>query len=245
MASFHDPAPFDAGIERLLTSLAGVISARVVADPDGQIEEIHILATPALQPKQVVRNVESALSAGLGILIDRRIVSVAQIRADAATFAHQAAATPEPPAPVTLEGPEPDRLPAAPFAISGQLRVVFLGYDARVDASRQASTRVMLRYGPDDFSGEGHGHDTVKGRAEAAARALFAALAACRGTDRLGLEGVALLEAHGRSYILVSARAMRGRRSLPLTGVAPLLQSPEEAAILAALQATNRWRAAL
>ncbi|MBX6364459.1 MAG: hypothetical protein IRZ00_11380 [Gemmatimonadetes bacterium] len=70
----------EAKIERLLSSLAGVVSARVVVGTQGEIEEIHVLATPAVHPKQVVRNVESALSAGLGIIVDRRIVSVAQVR---------------------------------------------------------------------------------------------------------------------------------------------------------------------
>src|SRR5690606_4263845 len=70
-------------VERMLCSLAGVVSARVVANPLARLDEIHILASPMFSPKQIVRNVESALTAGLGITIDRRIVSVAQIRRDA------------------------------------------------------------------------------------------------------------------------------------------------------------------
>src|SRR3990170_4666342 len=72
----------EAEVERLLRSLAGIVSARVISDPLGRGEEIHVLASDRLHPKQVVRNVESALSAGLGIVIDRRVVSVAQVRAD-------------------------------------------------------------------------------------------------------------------------------------------------------------------
>ena len=73
------PPPSQHQIERLLSSLAGVVSARVLLDYEGRIRELHVLATPELHPKQVVRNVESALSAGLGVEVDRRVVSVAQI----------------------------------------------------------------------------------------------------------------------------------------------------------------------
>src|SRR5262245_46273742 len=68
--------------ERLLAALEGVVSARVVMDPHGRIVEIHILSTHELHPKQIVRNVESALSAGLGLVVDRRVISVAQLRPD-------------------------------------------------------------------------------------------------------------------------------------------------------------------
>src|SRR5688572_13803623 len=73
-------------IERLLGALEGVVSARVVLDSAGRLIEVHILASHEMHPKQIVRNVESALSAGFGILIDRRVVSVAQLRPDATEF---------------------------------------------------------------------------------------------------------------------------------------------------------------
>jgi hypothetical protein len=75
-----DPATDPWGIRRaenLLTSLEGVLSARVVTTPLGEVSEIHILATNAQTPKQVVRNVESALLAHLGLRVDHRKISVA------------------------------------------------------------------------------------------------------------------------------------------------------------------------
>lgn len=247
--------PLLPGVERLLASLTGVFSAHVVAGPEGTLEEIHILATPELHPKQVVRNVESALSAGLGIEIDRRIVSVAQVRPDAVPPAPGPRLAPTPNgaraherataivAPAAAPQPAaPEETPAAAF---DHPRIVFLGYDAHIDTARRATCRVTLRSGPDEFSGQGAGQDTLRGRAEAAAQATFAALASCRGEDRLGLEGVAVVAAHGKQFVLVAARALDGRRPVPLTGAAPLLETPEEAAIFASLQATNRWRASL
>jgi len=230
-----------------------------VAGPEGTLREIHVLAKPDLHPKQVVRNVESALSAGLGIHIDRRIVSVAQERPDALTatadlFAEGGAvavrasdANPARGADATWSGATGAAQRPAP--VSGEPveppRVVYLGYDAYIDAARRATCSVTLRAGPDEFTGQGRGNDTPRGRAQAAAQATFAALAACRGEDRLGLEGVDIVTAHDREFVLVAARAIDGRRPVPLTGAAHLHTTPEEAAIFASLQATNRWRASV
>src|SRR6266498_1643952 len=64
--------------ENLLTSLEGVLSARVVTTPLGEVSEVHILAQAGLAPKQLVRNIESALLAQLGLKVDHRKISIAQ-----------------------------------------------------------------------------------------------------------------------------------------------------------------------
>src|SRR5512141_3200240 len=64
--------------ENLLTSLEGVLSARVVTTPLGEVSEVHVLAQSGLQPKQLVRNIESALLAQLGLKVDHRKISIAQ-----------------------------------------------------------------------------------------------------------------------------------------------------------------------
>ena len=65
-------------VENLITGLTGVLSARVVVTPLGEVSEVHVLTTSDIQPKQVVRNIESALMAQLGFKIDHRKISVAQ-----------------------------------------------------------------------------------------------------------------------------------------------------------------------
>ena len=75
------PIPDPWGVRRaenLLTSLEGILSARVVTTPLGEVSEIHILAQAGLQPKQLVRNIESALLAQLGLKVDHRKISIAQ-----------------------------------------------------------------------------------------------------------------------------------------------------------------------
>ncbi len=63
--------------EELLSTLQDVVSARIVADPTGAIDSIHLLVMGSSTPKQVVRNVESALMAQLGLRVDHRKISVA------------------------------------------------------------------------------------------------------------------------------------------------------------------------
>ena len=63
--------------EELLATLPGVISARIVASASGSVDEIHILTTDDVTPKQTVRNVESALIAHLGMRVSHKKISVA------------------------------------------------------------------------------------------------------------------------------------------------------------------------
>jgi hypothetical protein len=67
-------------VESVICSLREVISARVVMEPNGDIAEIHVLTESGRTPKQVVRDIESALMAKLGVQLDHRKVSVAQVQ---------------------------------------------------------------------------------------------------------------------------------------------------------------------
>ena len=58
--------------EELLSTLQDVVSARIVADASGGVDSIHVLVMGTTTPKQVVRNIESALMAQLGMRIDHR-----------------------------------------------------------------------------------------------------------------------------------------------------------------------------
>src|SRR5204863_8100437 len=63
--------------EDLLATLPGVISARIIAGGNGAVDEIHLLTTVDVTPKQTVRNVESALMAHLGMRVSHKKISVA------------------------------------------------------------------------------------------------------------------------------------------------------------------------
>lgn len=63
----------------IVTQLPGILSADFVCNELGEPAEIHILSTNARQPKNISRDVQSALAAKFGISIDHRIISIAQI----------------------------------------------------------------------------------------------------------------------------------------------------------------------
>ncbi|HEY3297500.1 MAG TPA: hypothetical protein VGK34_02505 [Armatimonadota bacterium] len=64
-------------IETVISSLINVKSSRVVSEK-GVIEEIHVLTDSSRAPKQVVRDIESAIMAQFGIELDHKKISVAQ-----------------------------------------------------------------------------------------------------------------------------------------------------------------------
>ncbi|MDW8291347.1 MAG: hypothetical protein RMM06_11550 [Armatimonadota bacterium] len=67
-------------VEKVICQLRDVLSARVVVDKSGAIQEVHVLVTSNRSPKQVVRDIESALLASHGIVVDHRKISVAQMQ---------------------------------------------------------------------------------------------------------------------------------------------------------------------
>lgn len=75
-------------IESVVCRLKGVIAVSVVPDGSEGISEVHILAGSSRSPKQVVRDVESAVMARLGIAIDHKKISVAQVDDGASRYDH-------------------------------------------------------------------------------------------------------------------------------------------------------------
>ena len=73
----------DEAIRDLLGKLAGVQGAQLERDDGGEIVEIHILADDSRAPKQIVRDVLSALAAKFSLKIDHKIISVAQMLSSA------------------------------------------------------------------------------------------------------------------------------------------------------------------
>ncbi|PLV56789.1 hypothetical protein [Thermotoga sp. SG1] len=65
-------------LEDVISKISGVISVKVIEE-DGQPREIHVIADPSRNPKQIVRDIETVALASLGMKLDRRIISVAQL----------------------------------------------------------------------------------------------------------------------------------------------------------------------
>ena len=73
-------------IERLLRRLPDVKAVKLVINDRHLIDQIHVITGFSLMPKQVVRNIESALMAKWDIRVDHRRISVAQIAGDDPQF---------------------------------------------------------------------------------------------------------------------------------------------------------------
>ena len=57
----------------------------------------------------------------------------------------------------------------------------------------------------------------------------------------LQLDGVKMVEAFDRRFVLVAVHALAGREVQALSGAAAVEESTDRAVILATLQATDRW----
>jgi hypothetical protein len=66
-------------VEREICRLPDVSIVRLVAEGDGRVSEVHVVAHPGKHPKQIVRDVQSIALASFGLELDRRVISVVQL----------------------------------------------------------------------------------------------------------------------------------------------------------------------
>lgn len=74
-----DIAALSASMEEIVNSLPDIISSKVILDENETIIELHILSNNNRNPKQISRDVQSALAAKFGISVDHKKVSIAQV----------------------------------------------------------------------------------------------------------------------------------------------------------------------
>jgi hypothetical protein len=231
--------------EELLPTLPGVISARIVAGPNGAVEEIHILTSTEVTAKQTVRNVESALIAHLGMRVSHKKISVAtstdQSRQREGHMPQPALHLPSKSAsgPAVVVEPEP----VSPVTAAKQRRrLYFEDVEVRRSRTKGIACRVTLKKGDQSFIGEAEGMENERLRIELAARAALAAIRQAEGEERvLSLEGCRLVDAFEREFVFVGVTTRQGRESALMTGSAEVRESAETASVLAVLDATNRW----
>ena len=221
--------------EELLATLPGVVSARIVAGESGAVDEIHLLTTDEINPKATVRNVESALLAHLGMRVSHKKISVATTNEPSMRQSGEfkSVATPVPPVPVT---------PPALVDEVPKRRLYFEDVEVRRSRSKGVACRVTLKKGEQTYVGEAEGMENERQRIELAARAALAAITAAEGDSRsLGLEGCKQIEMFDRHFVFCGVSARVSRDAHLLTGSAEVRESPEQSAVLAVLDATNRW----
>lgn len=74
----HDPAQ-RAAVEHALTTVPGVLGARVVPGFERQVDELHVLTSLDKAAKQAVRDIQTVLMARFGVPTDHRVISVVQL----------------------------------------------------------------------------------------------------------------------------------------------------------------------
>lgn len=219
----HDESPAQWTLRRaedLIASLSGVLSARIVASRAGEIEEIHVLTTPVVQAKQMVRNVESALMAQLGMKVDHRKISVAQTAEMKPIQALEREAVAE---------------------AASKRKLVFVDLVVESPRPRRVTVKVLLKHDGVELEGIEEGVDEARSRVQLAARAAVKAMEREMEEAGVVLEGVRVVDAFERQIVLAGLHGVGGRVSQFLVGTCEVKQSAEQAAVLAVLDATNRW----
>lgn len=203
-------------IEHTISQVGEIKAARVVVTSEGEVAEIHVLALPSKSPKQLVRDIESAIMATFGIPVDHRKISIAQLGPDCL--------------------PEDDEIDD-PFDAT-RLRII--GIDVSVSGVR-ASASVTLEMGGRQFIGMEGGPASQTGRTRFIA---LATLDAVRQyiTDgaAFALEDVTL-QRLGRETVAVSCVSLvtpYGEQSF--SGSAVVRHNENDSIVRATLDAINR-----
>ena len=203
-------------LEEDLRRVPGVQSARIVGDDSPT--EIHIVAGHERSPKQLVRDVQSLASAGFGISIDHRIVSVVQLdenpTIDVAAAEKQAAA----------HRPVIERVVFATKANSGWVKVALRWPDGR------------------ETEGAGVASGTREARARGACAAVVDALLPVLEESGVGVEvdHVVVHRIGLTDSVLVRAVFYEQGNATPLVGSAVVYDDVATAAVRAFLHAINR-----
>ena len=231
MEASADSAVTVSELERAISDIAGVRAARIVASEDGRIDEIHILGLPGKSPKQLVRDIESALMAGFGIAVDRRKISIAQLGLAAA------------PAVPDVDEPQPvEEPPAEPVetASAGGTRIRIGKVSTEIDSMRM-TVRIQL------LSDESEAFGDASGPVGAKIYPRLVAEATLRAVEQLvdvpagfAIEDCILAGLGGRQVAVCSIATSTQYGEQALSGSAILRHTAESAAVRATLDALNR-----
>ena len=230
--------------EELLQTLPGVIAARIIASETGAVDEIHVLTSAEVTPKQTVRNIESALIAHLGMRVDHRKISVATTLENRKTGEQEVVVVPPAVSPATSSASVATVAAVLSPSLTGTgpRHVFFEDVEVRRSRTKGISCRVTLRKGDQSYTGEAEGMENERTRLELSGRAALKAIAELDASARvLDLGGARVVEAFDREFVLAAVTAQLVRETVLLTGTCEVKESPETACVLAVLEATNRW----
>lgn len=200
-------------LDKLMSSLTGVLAARTVLNDQDEIIEIHILSDLSKSPKQLVRDIQSATMAAFGLDIDYRLISVAQVNNNMM---------------LTPPSPEPRLL----------IRKITISLD-----SSNLETSVVLAMGDKSFEGSSRGPLTGRNRIYSAINASLNALKTYLGQPfTVNLIDLQRSSVAGNDCFIVAISYIDPHHETVLYGIAAI-SNPEtevQSAVMAVLSALNR-----
>jgi hypothetical protein len=211
-----------------------VRSARIVTNDAGDILEIHVVADTARSAKMVARDVESILVAKLGLSIDHRKISVAQVEEEGTA---EAGATGH-------AGGRPAKhveAPAGLYLAPEDKRIEFVGVSL-AQSNLVAQARVELSRGGVGTVAEATGADSTDSVLRIVAEATIEAVQ--RYYEDSGLFTVTAVEqmtVGGKPIVVVVVAYVYERSERVLVGACPTSGDVPRAVALATLDAVNRF----
>jgi hypothetical protein len=203
----------------LLSNLTGVFASNVDIAEDGSIREIHILGSQSRNPKQIARDVQSALASAFDVRVDHRIISIAQIPSDP-IFKHE------------QDEFENTKETSTRFFVSGVWQTV---------QNRQYTVKVALGFGDQVYEGTSVGGNTFAQRMRAAAIATLEAVHTFFGTKNVFiLLSVEQMQIAGTRVALTAIECSGPDTSSMLVGSAVYNHDETHTIIRATLSAINR-----
>lgn len=208
-------------LETLLTSLAGVRSARIATTEAGDVGEIHVVSDGAYTAAQLRRNVQSALLATHDLHVDPELISI-----------------------VPLKDPADDRAQVRRKSVrDARVRLDEIHYQQE---GFKIVAHVELGWEGKIFHGLSHDADTADGKIMATARATLDALE--KLTEHRAaffLEALETVRSSRQTVIVGSLRVVSNRHRGRVVGCAIVEEDPHYAAAQAVLDAVNRSLARL
>lgn len=201
-----------AEIEDALAHVSDIRAARVVASPEGTIEEIHVLALPTKAPKQLARDVESTIMAVFGIAIDHKVISIAQLG--------------------------PDSLPKADAGNAPRARIKSIQAEV---AGVQVTVMVSLELEDEVYTGRAVGPNSQTERKRLVACATLDALERYAGSAiGLALEDVKVVDLGAERVAVSCVSLVTPLGEQPFSGSALVRQNEKDSIVRATLDAINR-----
>jgi hypothetical protein len=217
--------------QKLLLSLRDIVGADISVSEDGRtLQEINILAEGHRPPKQIVRDVRSALRAEYQVDVDYRKISVAQRREsekDSGRGSDTGATV------LTLPAVHVEEEPAAN-------RLRFEGVGVEIDQS-SCSVRVELALGNRETVGEASGNPAGYQVSRLVAEATLAAVTKFLEPGySLVLTEIKTIVLGGEEIVLVAVKFFKERAEKTLVGSCSVDHSLQQSVVYATLDALNR-----